>query len=90
MSPLQRDGMSNYLVLPLIAGVSGITYLIRGADIRIGAGRVVPRELGRSLALLLVIAAAIDLATVLGFQSIVFASLIALVAAIVIGLAAAE
>jgi hypothetical protein len=82
--------MPDYLILPIITGVAGLTHILRGGDIRITSRRVVRESLGRPLALLLVVASAIDLVTVLGFQTVVYASLIALIAAIVLGLAVGE
>ena len=79
--------MPTYVILPIITGVAGLTHLLRGGDIVIADRRLVPESLARPLALLLIIAAAIDLVTVLGFGSVVYASLIALVAALWLGLA---
>jgi len=78
-----------YLLLPLGLAIFAAGYLRRGGEVKTTPGRAVKHSLGRSLALLLLIAATIDLITVLGFGSYVYASLIALAAVLVIGLGAA-
>jgi hypothetical protein len=82
--------MPDYLILPILTGTAGLTHILRGGDLRLPRHIVVRESLGRPLALLLVIAAAIDLVTVLGFQHVVYASLIALVPVIVLAFAVGE
>lgn len=82
--------MTVYLVFPLGLAIFSARYLLKGGMFKITPDRAVNESLGRPLAMLLLIGAAIDAITILFFRSIVFASVIALLAAMIIGLIAAQ
>jgi hypothetical protein len=82
--------MTTYLIFPLGLALYSARYLRKGGPLKVTPDRIVPEALGRPLTLLLLIGAAIDTVTVLIFGRLFFAGVLALVAALVIGLAASK